>query len=108
MQGTQIQSLALEDPSCCGATKWMSCNYRAHREQLLKLLRLEPALCNKRSTTVRSPHTAVRVQPSLTAPRESRNNKDPVQPDKEQNNFLNEGGGRGGSYVMEVSVACKV
>ena len=36
MQGTQVQSLVWEDPTCCGATKPMSHNYWARTPQLLK------------------------------------------------------------------------
>ena len=59
MQGTQVQALVREDPTCCGATKPMrhnywacalepvSHNYWAHVPQLLKPARLEPVLRNK-------------------------------------------------------------
>ena len=61
MQGTQVQALVREDPTCHGATKpvchkyWacalepMNHNYWARAPQLLKPARLEPVLCNKRS-----------------------------------------------------------
>ena len=61
MQGTRVQALVREDPTCHGATKpvrhnWWACtlelmshNYGAHVPQLLKPTRLEPVLCNKRS-----------------------------------------------------------
>ena len=59
MQGMQVQALVREDPTCSGATKpvrhnyWAlqpaSHNYWAHVPQLLKPMRLEPVLCNKRS-----------------------------------------------------------
>ena len=56
MQGTRIQALVREDPTCRGATKpvhhnyWAaSHNYWAHVPQLLKPVRLEPLLHNKRS-----------------------------------------------------------
>ena len=49
MQGTQIQALVWDDPTCHGATKPMSHNYWAHVPQLLKPMRLEPMLRNKRS-----------------------------------------------------------
>ena len=61
MQGTRVQDLVQEDPTCRGATKpvrhnywaWAlepaSHNYRAHVPQLLKPTRLEPVLRNKRS-----------------------------------------------------------
>ena len=61
MQGTRVWSLVREDPTCHGAAKpvhhnyWtcvlepVSHNYWAHEPQLLKLVRLEPVLHNKRS-----------------------------------------------------------
>ena len=61
MQGTRVQALAQEDPTCRGATKlvrhnywaWAlepaSHNYWAHVPQLLKPAHLEPVLRNKRS-----------------------------------------------------------
>ena len=61
MQGTRVQSLIWEDPTCCEATKPMhhnywacalqpaSHNYWAHVPQLLKPAHLEPVLRNKRS-----------------------------------------------------------
>ena len=59
MQGTQVQSLVLEDPTCHGATKpvhdnYWACaleptshNYWAHVPQLLKPAYLEPMLHDK-------------------------------------------------------------
>ena len=61
MQGTWAQALVWEDPTCHRATKpmrhnyWacalepMSHNYWAHTPQILKPMRPEPMLCNKRS-----------------------------------------------------------
>ena len=49
MQGTLVQSLAQEDPTCSGATKPVCHDYRAHVLQLLKSVHLEPVLCNNRS-----------------------------------------------------------
>ena len=61
MQGTRVQALVREDPTCCGATKpmchnyWVcalepaSRNYWAHVPQLLKPTHLEPVLYSKRS-----------------------------------------------------------
>ena len=61
MQGTWVQALVQEDPTCRGATKpvrhnYWACslepashNYWAHVSQLLKPMCLEPMLCNKRS-----------------------------------------------------------
>ena len=61
MQGTRVQALVGEDPTCRGATKpvrhnYWACaleptghNYWAHEPQLLKPTHLEPVLRNKRS-----------------------------------------------------------
>ena len=61
MQGTRVQALVREDPTCRGATKPMrhnywdctlepvSHNYWAHGLQLLKPTFLEPVLSNKKS-----------------------------------------------------------
>ena len=61
MQGTWVQALVREDPTCRRATKsvchnYWACalepashNYWAHAPPLLKPARLEPVLCNKRS-----------------------------------------------------------
>ena len=49
MQGTWVRALVREDPTCRRATKPVRHNYWAHVLQLLKLVRLEPVLCNKRS-----------------------------------------------------------
>ena len=61
MQGTWVQALVQDDPTCCGATKpvrhdYWACaleaashNYWAHVPQLLKPVRLEPRLRKKRS-----------------------------------------------------------
>ena len=61
MQGTRVRALGREDPPCRGATKpvghdhWAcaleptSHNYWARVPQLLKPVRLEPVLRNKRS-----------------------------------------------------------
>ena len=38
-----------EDPTCCGATKPVATTTEAHVLQLLKPVRLEPVLHNKRS-----------------------------------------------------------
>ena len=75
MQGTRARALVREDPTCSRATKpvchnYWACtlepasrNYRALMPQLLKPVRLEPVLCNKRSH-----HNE---KPPLTATRES-------------------------------------
>ena len=60
IQGTWVQSLVWEDPTCHGAIKPVCHNYCARVPQLLKPTRLEPVLCNKRSpctTTKSSPHS---------------------------------------------------
>ena len=61
MQGTRVRALVQEDPTCRGATKpvhhnYWACtleptshNYWAHVPQLMKPMRLEPMLRNKRS-----------------------------------------------------------
>ena len=49
MQGTQVQALVQEDPTCHWATKPVHHNYWVHVPQLLKPMCLEPMLCNKRS-----------------------------------------------------------
>ena len=48
-QGAQVWSLVQEDPTCCGATKPVATTTEAHVLQLLKPVRLEPVLHNKRS-----------------------------------------------------------
>ena len=47
MQGTPVQSLVQEDPTCRGATKPVHPTYWAHALQELKPMCLEPVLCNK-------------------------------------------------------------
>ena len=61
VQGTRVQALVREDPTCRGTAKpvhhnYWACalepashNYWARVPQLLKPVRLEPVLCNKRS-----------------------------------------------------------
>ena len=49
MQGTQVQALVPEDPTCHGATKPVHHNYWTCVLQLLKPVRLEPVILNKRS-----------------------------------------------------------
>ena len=48
-QGTWVQSLVLEDSTCCGATKPLSRSYGARVLHLLKLACLQPVPHNKRS-----------------------------------------------------------
>ena len=55
MQGTGVLSLVREDPTCHGATKPVRHNYWAHLPQLLKSVRLEPVLRNKRSHCDKTP-----------------------------------------------------
>ena len=50
MQGTQVQSLVWEDPTCCESTKPLSYNYGAHA--------LEPVLMNKRSHHIKMKSSA--------------------------------------------------
>ena len=83
MQGTQVRFLVWEDPTCCRATKpmhhnyWacalepMSHNYWAHMPQLLKPVRLEPVLRNKRSHHSKKPTRCNKESPPLAATRES-------------------------------------
>ena len=49
MQGTRVQALVQEDPTCRGATKPVCHNYWAHVPELVKRTRLQPTLHNKRS-----------------------------------------------------------
>ena len=49
MQGTWVWALVREDPTCRRATEPASHNYWAHVPQLLKPVRLEAVLHNKRS-----------------------------------------------------------
>ena len=84
MQGTWVQSLVWEDPTCPRATKPLCHNYwsphsRACEPQLLKSECLEPVVC----TAVRSPCTAMKSTPSLCNKRKPVpvfSNKDPAQP----------------------------
>ena len=81
MQETRVQSLGREDPTCRGATKpvhhnYWACtlepashNYWAWVPQLLKPMRLEPLLHNKRSLRNEKP---------------AHHNEDPMQPKKKR------------------------
>ena len=85
MQGTRVQALVREDPTCWGATKPMhynywACaleparhNYWARKTQLLKPTRLEPLIHSKRSHCNEKP-----AQRNLGKP--TRSNEDPMQP----------------------------
>ena len=77
MQGTQFWSLVQENSTCHGATKPMGHNYWAyalepvsrnfwaHVPQLLKPMRLETMLCNKRSHwNEKHVHRSLRVAPA--------------------------------------------
>ena len=48
VQGTRVQPLVQEDPTCPGATKPVCHKYWAHVLQLLKPAHLEPLLRTKR------------------------------------------------------------
>ena len=68
MPGTPVRSLVLEHPTCHEATKPKDQNYLGHTPELLKPLRLEPVVCNKRS---HGPCTAVKDLEIPAASRES-------------------------------------
>ena len=83
MQGTQVQSLVREDPTCREATNpvchnYWACaleptshNYWACMPQLPKPACLEPVLCNKRSHRNEKPTHRNEEQPLLAAARDS-------------------------------------
>ena len=83
MQGTRVQAMVREDPTCQGATKPVRRNYWAcaleptsHNcwarvPQLLKPTRLEPVLRDKRSYRNEKPTYHNEEQPLLAATRES-------------------------------------
>ena len=83
VQGTRVQALVWEDPTCHRATKplhhsYWACaleptnhNYWAQVPQLLKHARLEPVLRNKRSHHNEKPVHHNEEQPLLAATRES-------------------------------------
>ena len=83
MQGTRVRALVQEDPTCRGATKpvhhnYWACalepashNYWARVLQLLKPVRLEPVLYNKRSHCNEKPAHCNQEEPPLAATRES-------------------------------------
>ena len=64
MQGTWVQALVLEDPTCRGATKPASHNYWAHAPQLLKPARLEPELRNEKPPPCEACAPQQRVAPA--------------------------------------------
>ena len=83
MQGTRVRALVREDPTCRGATKpvrhnyWacalepVSHNYWARVSQILKPVRLEPVLHNKRSHRDEKPAHCNEEYPRLATTRES-------------------------------------
>ena len=71
MQGTQVQALVWEDPTCHGATKAVCHSYWACTSQLLKPMHREPMLYNKRSHCIEKPAHHNEEQPPLAATRES-------------------------------------
>ena len=94
MQGTRVRALVREDPTCRGATKpvchnyWACtvepscCNYWARVPQLLKRVCLEPVLCNREATAMKSPCTSTKSSPrSLQLERKPTcSNEDTKQP----------------------------
>ena len=76
MQGTWVQALVWEDPTCRGATKpvrlqLLSLCSRAREPQLLKPAHLEHVLRSKRSHRNEKPTRCSEEQPPLAATRES-------------------------------------
>ena len=94
MQGTWVRALVQEDPTCHGATKpvqhnYWACalepashNYWARVPQLLKPVRLESVLCNKKKPLQWEAHTPQRrVAPAHRNQRKpTHSNEDPTQP----------------------------
>ena len=62
-QGTQVRALGQEDPTYRGAARPVHHNYWAHVPQLLRPVRLEPMVRNKRSYHMRGPRAAMRGGP---------------------------------------------
>ena len=74
MEGTPVQFLVWEDPTCCMATKAMFHDYCTHT--------LEPVLHSKRSNHTRSPGTT-ESRPCWLLPEKAQvHNEDPAQPKK--------------------------
>ena len=71
MQGTRVQALVREDPTCLGATKPVRHNYWGRVPQLLKPMLLDPVLHNKRSHRSEKPVHHNEEYPLLTTTRES-------------------------------------
>ena len=85
MQGTWVQFLVWEDPTCCGAMKpmcqshwpllsslWASCNYRAR-------VPWSPHSVTREAVPTRSPRTATKSSPCSPQPENTRSNEDPAQ-----------------------------
>ena len=78
MQGTWVQALVWEDPTCRGAAKPMHHNYWAHVPKLLKPVcprALVPQLLSPRTTTTEAheprAHAPQQEKPLLTSTREN-------------------------------------
>ena len=83
MQGTRVQALIREDPTCRRATKPVRHNYRAcalepashnywaHVPQLLKPPHLEPVLPTREATAMRSLRTTTKSSPRSLQPEKS-------------------------------------
>ena len=71
MQGTGVQALFWEDPTCHGATKPVRHNYSACVPQLLKPTCLEPVLHNKTNHLNEKPAHRNEEKPPLATTRES-------------------------------------
>ena len=91
-QGKQVRALVWEDFTCHRAAGPLRHNYWAHALepsnhnfwahvlQLPKPVCLEPVLCNKEDTAVRSLSTATKSSPHLSATGKAHSNEDPTQP----------------------------
>ena len=115
MQGTHVQALVREDPTCHGGTKpvhhnywacalepaghnYWACalepaghNYWACVPQLLRPVHLQPMLCNGRSHGNEKPMHYNEEWPPLAATKEkpARTNEDPMQPKIKINEKIN-------------------
>ena len=61
MQATWVWSLVWEDSTCCRAAKPVCHNYWACAPDLLKPMRLEPTLYNKRSLHTAQPNKQIKI-----------------------------------------------